>query len=91
MQKHVTCDWETFDDFVRFESSIWSIMLNGHEWRSSKCSCPFFAKNFKCEHIIALAVQAILVEISLSAKVIPLTQKRKRGRSTLSLPALVRQ
>ena len=67
------------------------VLLNEKEWESSSCSCKWWHKELKCNHITALACRlklASFIQIAYSA---PLTAKRKVGRPKESGNCLERQ
>ena len=85
-----TYKWTTFDKFVEEENNVWCIQPNVENWKLGFCSCPFYAKNYKCKHLTTtLRIEGC--SIPLTAKQIPLGQKRKRGAPRKSAPALIRQ
>ena len=93
---HTECNWETFDDFVEFETSVYGLDMNEVDWRQSRCNCPFFHKNYICKHIIGLSKQLNIGDmkncvIPATAKQILLGQKRKRGAPTKAKKALLTQ
>ena len=44
-------------------------------------ACAWWAKHFKCHHVIEMAVRKGLAEYSETAQIIPLGQKKKRKPS----------
>ena len=85
-----TYKWTTFDKFVEEENKVWCIQPNVENWKLGFCSCPFYAKNYKCKHLTT-TLRLEGCSIPLTAKQIPLGQKRKRGAPRKSAPALIRQ
>ena len=68
--------------------NFWSLK---DSWKSSKCTCPHYSKNYICKHIIAIAAVKELFQYQDSATQIPIGQKRKIGRPLATKPALERQ
>ena len=61
------------------------------DWLTSKCSCVFWAKNYKCHHVVGLAVfkgRAVYQDLH---KTIPIGQNRPRGQPKKTAGALIRQ
>ena len=85
-----TYKWTTFDKFVEEENKVWCIQPNVENLKLGFCSCPFYAKNYKCKHLTT-TLRLEGCSIPLTAKQIPLGQKRKRGAPRKSAPALIRQ
>ena len=44
LETNNTCNWSTFDDYVKSESAIYSIIINISEWILSRCSCDWYKK-----------------------------------------------
>ena len=93
MKKHVGRKWTTFDKFIEEENKVWCIQPNVENWKLGFCSCPFYAENYKCKHLTAISATLRLegCSIPLTAKQMPLGQKKKRGAPRKSAPALIRQ
>ena len=85
--KLINCD---FDSYVKQKSNVFLVTLSRENWLDSKCNCPYFLKNYVCEHIIALSVNEELVEIPLRYKNVQLTKKKKRGAKPKASTALKR-
>lgn len=78
--------WDTFDDFIR--SKIYTISVHGEK---AKCTCSCFLKHLQCKHALGLQIRLKHVTVPQEAKVVPLGQKRKRGRPSKSRKALIIQ
>jgi hypothetical protein len=85
--------WTDFNHLIQSEASMWCIVTEDSNWKLGKCSCPFFSKNYKCKHLIAISSALKLDNciIPQNAKNIPLGQKRKRGAPTKAKKALIVQ
>ena len=46
---------KSLDELHKSVSSLWCLALNENDWESGQCNCPYFAKNFKCKHLLALS------------------------------------
>lgn len=66
-------------------------MFDENNWMNGRCHCRNFFKEFICEHVIGIALRLKIVSAPNEAKIIPLGQKRKRGRPAKSKLALVVQ
>ena len=44
IDKHVNCNWVSFEQSKKDESSIYCVRLNRDSWLSGECTCPFFQK-----------------------------------------------
>ena len=84
---HAYSKCKTFIEFIEF------IEPNPVNWKLGRCSCPFYLKNYICKHVIAVSATLRLdgCIIPLTAKQIPLGQKRKRGAPKKAAQALIRQ
>ena len=88
LKKHNARKWKSFYTFVEEENKIWYIQPDVSNWKLGKCSCPFYAKNYKCKHLKAISATLRLYAIPPEAKQIQLGQKRKRGAPSKARPAL---
>ena len=93
MIERASTSWIDFDALIEMEASLWCVVANEEEWTKGKCSCPYFSKNYKCKHLIAISIRLKLDDciIPLAAKQIPLGQKRKRGAPSKAKKALLVQ
>ena len=87
----LTNSWDDFNELVKDNSSIWQLTIDTEEWINSTCSCPYYLKNYKCKHIIGIASRTNLpgATIPVSARDVPLGQKRKRGAPKKRTRALI--
>lgn len=83
--------WNTFHQFVNTIDNVAMVHWDKNEWTSSTCTCPNFFKEYICKHVIFVAVKEKCAIIPITAKDIPLGQKRKPGRPKGRAPALVRE
>ena len=82
--------WNTMGQFTRRAFSVWIVRVP-ENWLDSNCTCASFQKQFKCKHVIGLAIRTKKVKPPPAAKQVPLGQKRKRGRPAKSKKALLIQ
>ena len=82
--------WDTLKELARDMTGMWIIQINENNWRNSQCSCPHYAKNYMCKHVIGLSVQLQLHTLQTQAKNVPVSEKRKRSRPLVACQALVR-
>ncbi len=76
---------------MEIANSIRVIEFDEGTWELSKCSCVWWHKYLKCNHIITLAVRlkkASYIAVAFSA---PITHKRRKGRPALTVSSLARQ
>ena len=52
MRARLELNWSSLDKLFEMESSIWCVVLQETDWKSGKCSCPYFSKNYKCKHVL---------------------------------------
>jgi uncharacterized Zn finger protein len=64
---------------------------NGSSWKTSKCTCPAFLKNYICKNVVGTAIRLKYCKPSTAAKTVPLGEKRKRGRPAKAKTALLVQ
>lgn len=77
--------WKTFAQFERFNYGIWRIHLD------EGCTCPTYLKFNVCKHLLGMKIRLKQVEVPVEAKLVPLGQKRKRGRPTKARKVLIIQ
>jgi len=82
------CSWRNFDNYRATMNRLWMVNFNALDWKTSKCTCPFYLKSNICKHIIGIASNNKLFEIRPVAKCVPLGTKRKRGRPAKASSAL---
>ncbi len=90
-RKFTDCKWSSFDKMMQDINRIRMIKLNKEEWENSECTCSFWQKNYKCNHVISLATRLRLASFSTVAYSIPLQHKRKKGAPKKMASALVIQ
>lgn len=83
--------YTTFDQYVRRGLKIWSTRIpkDSENWMKGSCNCPHFFKDFVCKHLLGIAIRLKYAEPVPKAKLIPIGQKRKRGRPKLATRALL--
>jgi hypothetical protein len=81
----------SFKHLMEMTNSIRVIRFNDEDWELSQCSCAWWHKYLKSNHVITLAVRlknASYIQIAYSA---PIAYKRRRGRPVLTVGCLARQ
>ena len=53
--------WTTFEDFRKNASAVRVVQMKNDEWDDATCSCPRFLREYKCKHIIGMAIRLQLV------------------------------
>ena len=81
----------SFDEWIEKTNSIRVVRINTSTWELSECSCSYWQKNFKCNHVIAIAARLNLCNFATIALLLPLERKRKPGRKKATKPCLQRQ
>ncbi len=85
---------QKFTTFNQFQKSfdIWCLeMENNSHWKTSKCNCPAFLKNYICKHVVGMSIRLKYCKPLAAAKTVPIGEKRKRGRPAKAKPALLVQ
>ncbi|CAF4537726.1 unnamed protein product [Didymodactylos carnosus] len=85
---------QKFTTFNQFQKSfdIWCLeMENNSHWKTSKCNCPAFLKNYICKHVAGMSIRLKYYKPPAAAKTVPIGEKRKRGRPAKAKPALLVQ
>lgn len=82
---------QTFDEYKKQSVAFQKTTLPNFDWQKGSCDCPEFFTRYVCKHVLGLAIRLKLTTPPLEAKIIPIGQKRKRGRPTKSKPALIYQ
>ena len=90
-EKFDSLSWSSFDNYRQHTSSMRFVLIDEKNWKHSKCSCGWWAKNYKCKHVIAISERLGKCDYPLNALVIPVGQKRKRGQPKKTASALKRQ
>ena len=84
--------FRSFDEYHSICFSVWHVVFEGNSdetnWKMAQCSCPSNQKNYICKHIIGIAARLNFVTIPLLAKLVPIDEKRRRGRPALARKAL---
>ena len=92
--------WKTFKSFAVNSGEFYILKIDddanvtNNLWSNGNCTCPAFAKNFMCKHLIGVSLRKNLMNKALmpaAAKNIPLGERRKPGRPALAKRALVNQ
>ena len=81
----------SFKNLIEMTNSIKVIKFNEAVWENSQCSCAWWHKHLKCNHIITLAVRlnkASYIKVAYSA---PIAHKRRRGQPKKTVGCLARQ
>ncbi|CAF1442393.1 unnamed protein product [Adineta steineri] len=79
------CIKQKWTSFKLFEKSydVWCLeMMDALNWKTSRCSCPAFLKDYICKHMVGMAIRLKISKPPAAAKAIPINSKRKRGRPT---------
>jgi len=85
---------QKFTTFNQFKKSfdIWRLeMENDSHWKTSKCNCPAFMKNYMCKHVVGMGIRLKYCKPPAAAKTIAICEKRKRSRPSKAKPALLVQ
>ncbi|CAF1449502.1 unnamed protein product [Adineta ricciae] len=91
INKYNKKQWTTFNQFKK-SYDMWCMELeNDTHWKTSKCNCPYFLKNYICKHVVGMAIRLKYCKPPASAKTVPIGQKRKRGRPAKAKAALLMQ
>ena len=91
IDKYENKRWTTFNQFKK-SFDIWCMeMEDGSDWKTSKCNCPAFFKNYICKHAVGMAIRLKYCKPPAAAKTVPIGEKRKRGRPAKAKPALLIQ
>lgn len=91
LDKYENKKWTTFNQFKK-SFDIWCMeMENDSDWKTSKCNCPAFFKNYICKHVVGMAIRLKYYKSPAAAKTVPIGEKRKRGRTAKAKPALLVQ
>lgn len=91
IEKYENNNFNNFDACVKSQQSLWEVTEFNDDWKSSTCTCPFFFKNYMCKHSVGMPIRKGVLKPPPEAKNIPLGQKRKRGRPSKAMRALIIQ
>ena len=81
--------WSSFDLFASRAFAVWIVRMDGTNWMDAQCTCPCYLKQFKCKHILGLAIRLKYVKPPPAVRQVPIGQKRKRGRPKKATKALI--
>ncbi|CAF3389641.1 unnamed protein product [Rotaria socialis] len=57
LDKYENKKWTTFNQFKK-SFDIWCLeMKNDPNWKTSKCNCPAFFKNYICKHAVGMTIR----------------------------------
>lgn len=92
VEKVLNADWNSFDEFKEIAFSMWCIKINNNDWiKNSTCTCPKFFKEYKCKHVLGIALRLKLVRAPPDANPDRIIAKPKRGRKPKAKKALIIQ
>jgi hypothetical protein len=80
-----------FDDMYKYIESIRVIKFDNQTWELSECECIDWHKNYKCDHIVMVALGMNAINLTQIIMDLPLEKKRAPGRKNATKSALVRQ
>lgn len=89
-EKNQSASWADFDDFAACRHAIWKVTIDPDS-DQFRCNCPGFLKGNICKLSLGCEIRLKVSKALSQAKMIPIGQKRKRGRPKLAKAALVRQ
>ncbi|CAF1183236.1 unnamed protein product [Rotaria sp. Silwood1] len=73
--------WTTFGQFKE-SFDIWCMEIqNDSHWKTSKCNCSAFLKNYICKHIVRMATRLKYCKPPAAAKTVPIGRKTKKKGS----------
>lgn len=86
----LNANYNSFDDMANhmFDYYIITFDNDPEKWRLSTCTCPTFARNFMCKHILCIAYQLKIISAKAHE---PLTANTKRGRPAKATGALTKE
>ncbi|XP_070180839.1 uncharacterized protein [Littorina saxatilis] len=87
-KKNQSASWADFDDFAACRHAIWKVTIDPDS-DQFRCNCPGFLKGNICKHSLGCEIRLKVSEAPSQAKMIPIGQKRTRGRPKLAKAALV--
>ena len=91
LKRYTKQKWTSFKLFEK-SSDIWCLeMMDDLNWKTSKCNCPAFLKNYICKHMVGMAIRLKVCKPPAAAKTVPINSKRKRGRPAKAKPTLLVQ
>ena len=72
----------SFDSFIATVNSFHTVKINYEQWELSECTYSWWAKNFKCWHVIAICSRKGIGLNSFESIAfhLPLARNKKRGR-----------
>lgn len=95
VQRLKIANFKTFDQLIDFGKGLhWSVKLfnDKNDWSvHSSCDCPYFLKNYKCKHVIGMALRQRIAKIPMAAVSTQIGAKPKRGRKKKAAQALLTQ
>lgn len=71
---------KTFDEFKKNMFNMNIVTFNKKNWKSAACSCPAFASNFSCKHVVCIAYQLSLIKPNTKEPVLAANTKRGRPK-----------
>ncbi|OAF67250.1 hypothetical protein A3Q56_05042 [Intoshia linei] len=85
--------WKNFNHFKESISLVIVVIINKLKWEKATCTCSTYLKCYTSKHSLDMAIRLKCDEcvVPIEAKLLPLRQKRKRGRPSLVKEALYYQ
>lgn len=83
----------TFDAFVEGAFSIHKVSFKNEvsKWKESICSCPYYAKEYMCKHVIGIAYRLNILSKPEESVEQPIASKNPPGRPKKPKKALIRE
>jgi MULE transposase domain/SWIM zinc finger len=84
-------NWRKFDAYVKTQRRLDMVSISDGDWEKATCTCTEFLKRFICKHTLGIAIVENKFKVVPEAKLVPIGQKRKRGRPAKAKKALIAQ
>ena len=75
LNTYISCNWDTFDDFLVWQQSCWLVVP------LESCTCPVGLKCYSCKHSVGLGILFNLYQINDKARVEQLGKRKQKGRA----------
>ena len=80
--------WTTFDEMMQCIYSFHKVSINRENWKLSTCSCSFWLKHYKCNHVISCSFRLQLLDFNSIGLDLPIHNNKKRGAPAKTLKSL---
>ncbi|RNA27425.1 hypothetical protein BpHYR1_044614 [Brachionus plicatilis] len=88
LQNVINSNWSTFDEMMECIYAFHKVDVSHENWKLSTCTCPFWLKHYKCNHVISCAYRLQMLDFSSIGLDLPIHNYKKRGPPSKTVKSL---